>query len=58
MRAKFQAGLCVGLAKNSRLIKQIETEMAQAQKLHQSGQKAVQVFKDFRYRTRAQLVLR
>ena len=42
----------LGLAKNSRLIKQIETEMAQAQQIHQSTQKAARVFKDFRYRTR------
>jgi len=42
----------LGLAKNSRLIKQIKTEMAQAQQIHQSTQKAARVFKDFRYRTR------
>jgi len=42
----------LGLAKNSRLIKQIEAEMAQAQQLHQSTQKPARVFKDFRYRTR------
>ncbi len=42
----------LGLAKNSRLIKQIKTEMAQAQKLHQSSHQAARVFKDFRYRTR------
>jgi hypothetical protein len=41
-----------GLAKNSRLIKRIRAEMAQAQKLHQSSHKAARVFKDFRYRTR------
>jgi hypothetical protein len=41
-----------GLAKNSRLIKRIGAEMAQAQKLHQSSHKAARVFKDFRYRTR------
>jgi len=40
------------LAKNSRLIKQIDTEMAQAQQIHQSTQKPARVFKDFRYRTR------
>jgi hypothetical protein len=42
----------LGLAKNSRLIKQIEAEMAEAQQIHQSTQKAARVFKDFRYRTR------
>jgi hypothetical protein len=41
-----------GLAKNSRLIKAIETEMVQAQQIHQSTQKPARVFKDFRYRTR------
>jgi hypothetical protein len=41
-----------GLAKNSRLIKQIDTEMAQAQQIHQSTQQPARVFKDFRYRTR------
>jgi hypothetical protein len=42
----------LGLDKNTRLIKQIEAEMAQAQQLHQSTQKPARVFKDFRYRTR------
>jgi hypothetical protein len=42
----------LGLAKNSRLIKQIEAEMAEAQQIHQSTEKAARVFKDFRYRTR------
>ena len=41
-----------GLAKNSRLKKALETEMAQAQQLHQSTQKPARVFKDFVYRTR------
>jgi len=41
-----------GLAKNSRLIKAIETEMAQAQQSHQATQQPARVFKDFRYRTR------
>jgi hypothetical protein len=45
-------GYVLGLAKNSRLIKQIEAEMGQAQKLHQSTQKPARVFKDFRYRIR------
>ena len=40
-----------GLAKNSRLIKAIETEMGQAKQIHQSTQKSARVFKDFRYRT-------
>ena len=42
----------LGLAKNSRLIQQIEPEMAEAQQIHQSTQKPARVFKDFRYRTR------
>jgi hypothetical protein len=42
----------LGLAKNSRLIKQIEAEMFQAQQIHQSSQTPARVFKDFRYRTR------
>ena len=41
-----------GLAKNSRLIKAIETEMAEAQQIHQSTQKPARAFKDFRYRTK------
>jgi len=42
----------LGLAKNSRLNKAIDTAMAEAQKLHQATQKPARVFKDFRYRTR------
>lgn len=42
----------LGLAKNDRLNKGIEAEMAQAQQLQQQTQKAARVFKDFRYRTR------
>jgi hypothetical protein len=42
----------LGLAKNSRLIKRIQAEMAEAQQLHQSTQKPARVFKDFPYRTR------
>jgi hypothetical protein len=42
----------LGLAKNDRLNKEIEAEMAQAQQLQQQTQKAARVFKDFRYRTR------
>ena len=42
----------LGLAKNSRLIKQIATSMAEAQQLHQSTQQPARVFKDFRYRTK------
>ena len=41
-----------GLAKNSRLNKEIDGEMAQAQELHKSTEAAARVFKDFRYRTR------
>lgn len=42
----------LGLAKNSRLIKQIEAEMAEAQQIQQATEKPARVFKDFRYRTR------
>src|SRR3990170_4019489 len=42
----------LGLAKNDRLNKGIEAEMAQAQQLQQQTQKASRVFKDFRYQTR------
>jgi Transposase DDE domain group 1 len=42
----------LGLAKNRRLNKEIEAEMAQAQQLQQQTHKAARVFKDFRYRTR------
>jgi hypothetical protein len=42
----------LGLAKNSRLIKEIGAEMAEAQQIYRSTQKAARVFKDFRYRTR------
>jgi len=41
-----------GLAKNERLNKEIEFEMAQAQEIHKSTEAAARVFKDFRYRTR------
>lgn len=47
-----QLDYVLGLAKNSRLIKAIETEMAEAQQIYQSTQKSARVFKDFRYRTR------
>jgi len=47
-----QLDYVLGLAKNSRLKKALQTEMAEAQKLHQSTQKAARVFKDFRYQTR------
>ena len=47
-----QLDYVLGLAKNSRLIKTIETEMAEAQQIYQSRQKSARVFKDFRYRTR------
>jgi hypothetical protein len=47
-----KVGYVLGLAKNSRLIQQIEAEMAQAQQLHQSTEKPARVFKDFRHRTR------
>ena len=42
----------VGLAKNSRLIERIDTEMAQAKQIHQATQQSARVFKDFRYRTK------
>ena len=41
-----------GLAKNKRLNKEIEGEMARAQEIHNSTAEAARVFKDFRYRTR------
>ena len=41
-----------GLAKNERLNKEIESEMAQAQQIQKSTEAAARVFKDFRYRTR------
>ena len=41
-----------GLAKNERLNKEIEAEMAQAQQIQKSTAEAARVFKDFRYRTR------
>ncbi len=47
-----QLDYVLGLAKNSRLIKTIEAEMAEAQQIYQSRQKSARVFKDFRYRTR------
>lgn len=47
-----QIAYALGLAKNSRLIKAIGAEMAEAKQIYQSTQKAVRVFKDFRYRTR------
>ncbi len=40
----------LGLAKNERLNKEIEAEMAQAQQIQKHTQKAARVFKDFRYR--------
>jgi hypothetical protein len=42
----------LGLAKNERLNKAIEAEMAQAKQLHQQSGQAAREFKDFRYRTR------
>ena len=47
-----QLDYVLGLAKNSRLKKALETEMSQAHKLHQSTQKPARVFKDFGYRTK------
>jgi hypothetical protein len=41
-----------GLAKNERLNKEIEAEMAQAQQIQNNTEAAARVFKDFRYRTR------
>jgi len=42
----------LGLAKNSRLIKEIGAEMGQAQQNYESTQQPARVFKDVRYRTR------
>jgi len=47
-----QLDYVLGLAKNSRLKRALQSEMAQAQQLHQSTQKPARVFKDFRYRTK------
>jgi hypothetical protein len=47
-----QLDYVLGLAKNSRLKKAIQSEMAQAHQLHQSTQQPARVFKDFRYRTK------
>jgi hypothetical protein len=41
----------LGLAKNSRLNKEIEAELEQAKKAHEESGKPQRVFKDFRYRT-------
>lgn len=42
----------LGLAKNERLNKAIEAEMAQAKQLHKATEQSARVFKDFRYRTK------
>ena len=42
----------LGLAKNERLNKAIEAEMAQAKQLHNATGQPARVFKDFRYRTK------
>ena len=42
----------LGLAKNTRLIKSIAGELAQAQALHESTGEAARVFRDFMYATR------
>jgi len=47
-----QLDYVLGLAKNSRLKQALQTEMAQAQQLHQASQQPARVFKDFRYRTK------
>jgi Transposase DDE domain group 1 len=47
-----QLDYVLGLAKNSRLIKEIGAEMGQAQEIYKSTQQPARVFKDFRYRTR------
>jgi hypothetical protein len=47
-----QVDYVLGLAKNNRLNKQIQAEMAQAKQLQQQTEQAARVFKDFRYRTR------
>jgi hypothetical protein len=49
---KQEMDYVLGLAKNSRLKKQIEAEMTEAQQIHRSTEKPARVFKDFRYRTR------
>lgn len=47
-----QIDYVLGLAKNRRLKKQIESEMAQAKQIQQDSGQAARVFKDFRYRTK------
>ena len=47
-----QVDYVLGLAKNRRLKKALQTEMAEAQKLHQATQQPARLFKDFRYRTK------
>jgi hypothetical protein len=47
-----QLDYVIGLAKNSRLKKALQTEMSQAHQRHQSTQQPARVFKDFVYRTR------
>ena len=41
----------LGLAKNGRLLKRIEAQLAQAEILHEQTQKAARVFAEFTYRT-------
>jgi DDE family transposase len=47
-----QVDYVLGLAKNNRLNKEIEAEMAQAKQLQKETGQPARVFKDFRYRTR------
>jgi hypothetical protein len=47
-----QLDYVLGLAKNERLNKEIDSEMAQAQQMYNSSGAAARVFRDFRYRTR------
>lgn len=42
----------LGLARNSRLVKEIGEELARSHALHQCSGKASRVFKDFCYKTR------
>ena len=44
-------GFLLGLAKNSRLIKEIRDEMTQAVQRYQENRQAARVYKDFTYRT-------
>ncbi|MGD2108540.1 MAG: IS1380 family transposase [Phycisphaerae bacterium] len=47
-----QVDFLLGLAKNERLVREIEQEREQAQRQYQETQQATRIFKDFNYQTR------